>query len=310
MANPLRVGVIGLGPRWRSRYRRALLTLRDLFQVRALCDATRAKATKEARRLRCAAAAGPTDLFQRDDLDVALLADDDWYGLWPVEAACRAGLPLLCAVPLDHDDAHADDLLRQVQESRLPVMVELGHRFAPATARLRQLLDGGLGPARLIIGSCHTAQGHPAGAPLLPPLDLLDWCADLLGGAPRSLQATGAGEGLTSLVLDWEDGRAAQLTVHACAPRDSRFRLQVLSVRGTVEVCLPRRLVWSDVSGRHVETLPGGTFPARSLLQSFHQAVREGRNPQPDLADAHRLLTWLRAALRSRDEGRPITLEP
>ena len=71
MSTRLRVGVIGLGRRWR-RYRHALEALRKRVAVRAVCYQVARRAEDEARRLGCAAAAGPADLLERDDVDAAL----------------------------------------------------------------------------------------------------------------------------------------------------------------------------------------------------------------------------------------------
>ena len=49
--------------------------------------------------------------------------------MWPLELACRARKPVLCCVALEQDAEHADDLLRQVRDSQLPVLMELAPRY-------------------------------------------------------------------------------------------------------------------------------------------------------------------------------------
>src|SRR5262245_13755228 len=117
MATPLRVGVIGLGRRWR-RYRAALLRFHELFSIEAVCDQVRQRAEREARRLG-AAAAGPAELFERTDIDAVLLLHEQWFGLWPLELACIARKPVYCALALESDEPHADAICRQVRESQL-----------------------------------------------------------------------------------------------------------------------------------------------------------------------------------------------
>src|SRR5262245_37514254 len=107
MAQRLRVGIIGLGRRW-QRYQPALMALRGLFEVVAVCDPHPGRAEQAARSVGCPAADGPTDLLERDEVQAALLLDPPWYGLWPVEQACRVGKPVFCAAPLGGDDAFAD----------------------------------------------------------------------------------------------------------------------------------------------------------------------------------------------------------
>src|SRR6516165_3280593 len=98
----LRVGIIGLGRRWRRRYRPALEALRDRYEIKAVCDEVRARAVHEGRHLGCAAM-GPGGLVARDDLDALLLCSRQWFGLWPVERAAQTGLPVFCAMPLEAD---------------------------------------------------------------------------------------------------------------------------------------------------------------------------------------------------------------
>src|SRR5262249_43309385 len=49
----LRVGIIGLGVRWRKRYRPALTALRDRFTVTVVCDQVHQRTAAEAKRLGC-----------------------------------------------------------------------------------------------------------------------------------------------------------------------------------------------------------------------------------------------------------------
>src|SRR5689334_12805513 len=92
----LGVGIIGLGRHWRRRYAPALRALADLFEVAAVCDQIAQQAAAEGTRLGCPAAAGPSDLIERDDVEAVLLLDLGWPRLWPVERAAAAGKPVFC----------------------------------------------------------------------------------------------------------------------------------------------------------------------------------------------------------------------
>ena len=294
----LRVGVLGLGRHWRRRYRPALLALRGRFEVTALGDPVAERAFREARRLGCATAAGPAELLERPDVDALLLPDLPWYGLFPLEVACRAGKPVLCGADLARDDAHADRVAGLVRESELPVLTALPAYRAPALAPLQDLLAGPLGPPRLLLAT-RTAPARPGQGPAA----LLSWCAALLPGEPRRLLATAPeGGALASLLLDYGDGRAAQLTCHHAPTVRPSWRLQVTAERGTAGA-EPGRVHWSTPGGRLTQDL-GRPRPAGVvLLERFRQALLEGRAPRPNLADAHRLLRWLRLARRSQSEG-------
>jgi myo-inositol 2-dehydrogenase/D-chiro-inositol 1-dehydrogenase len=313
MSTRLRVGVIGLGGRWR-RYRRALERLRKRLAVRAVCDQVARRAEAEARRLGCAAAAGPVDLLERDDVDAALLLGRQWFGLWPLEHACRVGKPVFCAVPLSADEAHADDLRRLVADARLPVLTALAPAVAPAVARLGELLAGPLGAARLVRADAALPAGGRgpalASSALLP---LLHVCAGLLGGEPAGVLATEAGapaDGAAgwwgSAVLDFAGGRAAQVTLWRAPPGvEAGWRVEVVAERGAATAELPNRLNWRDAAGWHRLRLRGAGGET-ALLEQFLAAIREGRAPRPNFEDACRVLSWRRAALQSLSEGRRV----
>jgi predicted dehydrogenase len=205
------VGIIGLGRRWR-RYRPALAALRDRLAVRAVCDQRPIRAERAARELGCHAAAGPTDLLDRDDVDAALLLDAQWFGLWPVEQAARVGKPVFCAVPISRDDAHADEVMRRVRDAGLPAMAAMGPSLCPAVTRLRELLATKLGPPRLVrCGGCGPGRGRPDGA-VLPAL--MHACAALMGGEPAGVRAVAAADArIVSGWMDFPGGRVVQLSV-------------------------------------------------------------------------------------------------
>jgi predicted dehydrogenase len=316
MPNPVRVGVIGLGRRWRQRYRPALAALRDRFRVTSLYDPIRARALAEAQRLGCQAAAGIAPLLDGDGVDAVLLLGAPWFGLWPLERACAAGKPVFCAAPLEADDAHADALLRCVRDDALPVMVELPPRVAPVTARLRELLDGPLGPARAVV--CHAplpaCAGHGPGALLGGRgTTLLDWCAGFLQGQPVSVSVSGTGDGaLASLFLEYDGGRALQVVGRRMAGVRPGLRLEVLATHGMATVRPPRHVAWTGPDGRHAHLLPRPRPLGQVLLERFHATVTEKRSPNPALLEVAGCLPWLRAALQSQAEGRrvPLSAEP
>src|SRR5436305_1819015 len=124
----MRLGVIGLGRRWRRRYRPALRALRGRFTVELLCDEVQARAGREARALGAAPAAGPAELLESDDVEAVLLPDRQWFGLWPLEHACRVGKPVFCGEDTLVAEPDPERVRQQVRESRLPVMAGLAAR--------------------------------------------------------------------------------------------------------------------------------------------------------------------------------------
>jgi predicted dehydrogenase len=350
IGKPLRVGVIGLGPLWRQHYQPALAALSARFQVLAVCDQIDQRATEAATRLVCAAAAGPTALLLDPAAEAVLLLDPQWYRLWPVLGACRLGKPVLCAPSLALDDAHADDLYQRVHAARLPVLMAMTPRLAPALERLRELLDTRLGPVRLVLCESVTTR-HPTDgerpAALAGEAALLDCCSAFLPGDPVSVLAyqgpdceggvqtplpllgSTVKNSLTSLLLEYDAGRAIQINQYQNASLDvhrgpstiklgedesagtsfrSKVRVRVVGERGTASAVLPGRVRWADSEGRHIQSILAAQPAVQVVLEQFYRVVREGQPPQPDLARAYQLLQWTRAAMRSRSEGRRVSI--
>jgi predicted dehydrogenase len=305
----LRVGVIGLGRRWR-RYRSLLARLREHVEVRAVCDHRARRAEVEARKLSCAAAAGPTELLERPDVEAMLLLDPQWYGLWPLEHACRVNKPVLCTLSPASDETHADALRERIQNSGLPVLMALPLLLAPATRHLRELLTHRLGQARLVRvdGSAAPAPGSDllADAAVLP---MLAACAWLLDDTPRSVW-TFAGDraSFVTLMLRFGGERLAQVNLWTATAGRTPPRFELVAETGTATAELPRQLRWRDADGQHGQRLPPRSAE-QNALERFILALRGGQPVRPSFEDAYQALTWLRAAARSRSEGRSISLD-
>jgi predicted dehydrogenase len=311
----MQLGVIGLGQRWRTRYRPALHALRDQFHVSLVCDQVQQRAQHEARSLGCEAALGPTELLQSSAVEAVLLLDAQWFGLWPLQLACQLGKPVFCDDDLLVDETDLDSLLQRVRDTSLPVLVGMTSRHAPATAVLRELLGGGLGPARGL--TCDFFLSPQLAGPgtvtgrrdLSVPLSLLDLCSQLFEAEPLRIAASGTASGdFTGALLEFPDDRRAQLTGWRSAEVWHAPCLRVVAERGWALVELPGRLRWTDAEGRHCYVPRGLPAPDEVLLDRFFHAVCSGQPPRPNLDEAGRVLGWLRAAERSRAEGIPVVL--
>jgi predicted dehydrogenase len=297
----LGIGVLGLGRRWQSRYLPALRAMRDRFTVRAVADPVAVCTDEEARKLDCDAMAGPTELFENPSVEAVLLLDEAWYGLWPIEAACRVGKPVFCAA-VGALATESKELCRKVQDRQLPVLMALPPRLAAATRRALQLVQTELGPVRVIVGEGITAGEKPSASPLLgrSSLGLVDACLSLLGSPPISVQSITAASGdVASMLIDLADGSAAQIVRTRGASGASSMRLTLPATHGSAVIELPRRVRWQTPAGQHLEHLPRGGSPTRLLLEHFHQAITEDSPMRPNLDDAWTAMQCLRAAAES-----------
>jgi predicted dehydrogenase len=303
----LRVGIVGLGPRWQRRYRPALAALVDRFQFSAVCDQVLERASLEGRRLGCAAVAGPAELAQRKDVDAVLSLDAQWFRLWPVEAACRASKPCLCCDTLERDEAHADRLSRLAQASRVPILLGLTSRLHPAARTLKDLLSTRQAQVRLV--RCSTAIPVAGPRQAVPcSLALLDWCTSLIEGTPSHVfGAALADEAISTLLLRYANGKAVQITRYqATGPKRRTRELQVITDRGTALVRLPAQVRWTDEQATYLPCVQENRAVEQTLLEQFHAAIRTGQPVVPDVAHVHRLLGWRRLGIQSILEGRWI----
>jgi predicted dehydrogenase len=315
MSNRLRVGVIGLGRRW-QRYLPALAGLRRHLEVSGVCDQVARLAERTANRIGCSHAAGAVDLLERDDVNAVLLLDRQWYGLWPMQQACRLGKPVYCALSLLHEP-EVDALHEQVQASRLPVLMSSSPVLSPALLRLRQLLGQNLGPPRLLRVERSLPRLPRPMREGLPPmlgstalLGMLQICSALFQGKPVSVWTVEADHSpLLSLMLEFGADRVAQLNLWIDPARPPFCRVRVVAEHGQAEVLLPRRLSWREREGQHRQKWPRQPY-ARPLLYRFAAAVAGGQPVQPSFQEAYHALLWWRSACQSLAERRRVLLTP
>jgi predicted dehydrogenase len=306
MAARLRIGVIGLGRRW-PRYRQALLALKREATVQAIYDPSLALAREQAASLGCPTVGGVVELLQRDDIDAVIFTGGAWFGLWPLEHAARVRKPILCAASLVRDDAHAD-ALRQSLDPAAPIHMTLWPGFDLLCEAADTPLGETLGSPRLALA------GHVAateGDPLMggAALALLDGLAGLFESAPRTVSTvTAAQPGFVTVVLDFDEGCVGQLSLWSGSAGMSRTWLDIDAEAGALRAELPRQLTWHDAEGRHELELPGG-LAELWVVDRFVRAVRQKEAATCSFARAYQALTWLRAARRSRKEGKSVKLE-
>jgi predicted dehydrogenase len=306
MQAPIRLGVIGLGRRW-QRYRGALARLSDQVQVRAVCDPIGQRAEVIARQLHCDAAGGAMDLLERNDVEAVLLLDRLWYGLWPLERACRQGKPVFCAASLTKEGLFAEKLQALVRETSARVMMALTPWAAPSFTRLSEMLQERLGPVRLLLARAifPTRSARIRGEQLLrSPIALSFFyaCRALMGGPPlKKVTHLPEASSFASAAFELEGGRVAQVTLAAGPYQRRGYRIEVRAENGAAVATGPDCLHWSDSEGRHTHRFTLSSLD-EYLLQRFIHVLRTNEPPRPSFDDAYQGLLWQRAALNARSE--------
>jgi predicted dehydrogenase len=131
-------------------------------------------------------------------------------------------------------------------------------------------------------------------------------CAGLLDEPPHSAWAIGdEASSFVTLVLEFGGQRRAQISLWTATAGRTPGRFEVVAESGTATAELPRQLRWRNADGQMAQRLPIRSAEERGL-EGFLLALRSGQPMRPSFEEAYQALTWLRAAVRSRDEGRRI----
>ena len=335
----LRVGLVGLGPAWESRYRPALRALGDRFEVRAVCDPVAHLAAQASREFHAACVDGFRGLTHREDVDAIIMLSSQWYGVLPVFAACDAGKAVYCATGLGMDHDLAGRLCHRVEQSGIAFMAELPRRHAPATLRLKELIATRLGPPRLLFCHMRVPAEEPGGGPrkncqlgdpsLHDMVELVDWCQYVVGHHPTSVMGIAHFKDPDSeemdyqmMSLDFSDGTfagrgaTAQISCGRYVPRAwpeaVAFRppaaLQVACEHGIAFVDLPSSLTWFDKAGRNMESLESERPVGETMLAQFHRGVTSLVRNTSSLHDVYQAQSVVFQARASHREGKRMTL--
>ena len=333
----LRVGIVGLGGQWDSRYLPALRSLADRFEVRGICEQVAHLAARAAKALNATPVDGFRALAARDDIDAILYLADQWYGATPILAACEHGKAVYSAISLPFDAEEAALLRSRVEASGIAFMVELPRRHAPATVRLKELIATRLGTPRMLF--CHrrvplavgpaAASSRDEASEARDLMELVDWCRYVVGTDATSVVGVRHAESPGSALEDYQmlsldftdegipgDGVLAQISCGYYMPQEWEeavgFRpppaLQVVCRSGIAFIDMPANLVWFDTAGRHQESLDSERPIGECMLLQFHRKVTSLVRPTSGLDDALAAMHVVHAATQSKAEGRRIPL--
>jgi predicted dehydrogenase len=324
----LRVGLIGQGSDWSTRYQPALRSMADRFDVRGVYSSVSVLADQVAREFGAKREDSFRGMMQRSDIDAVMVLETDWYGIVPLMAACEHGKAVYCGSNVNLDPELGSQLRERVEASGIAFVMELPRRFAPATLRLKELMATRLGKPRLLF--CHRRlpaeladnRGGKAVSNRSQHelVELIDWCYYLVGRDPTWVQAIRHPSRTELSQSDYQilslgfgdpeselDSVLAQISCGAYMPSGWQeavaFRppaaVQVCCEKGIAFVDLPSTLIWFDDAGRHQEVLDTELSVGHQLLTQFHRAVTSLVRKTSDLDDTYRALRILRSAEQS-----------
>jgi hypothetical protein len=292
MGKRLRLGIVGLGPRWQTRFEPALAATRDRFSIKAVYDPLTSRARQAARRLDCPLAVGLSALLDSDQVDVVILPDPAWFGLWPAEQALRRGKRCVCGSP----SALEDPAIERLADQSGLLLPDLPRHTAIFEA-VQTELNGRLGPARLVTATVTSRRFGGAGA-----IRAVDGCFAILGGEPqnsrRILDHPTAGR---QTIFEWSDGRAAIVRERQTSPGTvSGLNWQLDCLKGTAKVSGSRRLRVSLPDGRSSKCFPRSPVTESAALERLISGFVD------DALVAAVARRWLATEATERIDGVPL----
>lgn len=331
----IKVGIIGLGPVWETRYRPALERLRERLAVCAVYDPVAGRAEQVADELRAVPCYGVAALLEGHALDAVLLLDRSWHGDYPLRLLLEKRKPAYLAGSFGSEVERLRELHEAADAAGLTLMPEFSRRYTPATERLQELMATRLGrPRRITIEATApepddvaAVPGQKTGFDLL--VGLLDWCRYVVRMAPVSIEcrplepAAGTGTEDVAVVAEFQQPRGAgerpvaELRIHgrpsnpepASAPAASHPCHQIVCERGSAGIDSTVAITWTCEDGPVAESLASERSEVEVMLDHFCRRIVGGLIPVADIADVCRAVSLAQAAEESLRSGRRIEVE-
>jgi predicted dehydrogenase len=324
----LKVGIIGFGPAWESRYLPALRRLGDRIQPRAVFDVVRTRGETFAKDLQAHFSDGVHALIARQDVDALLLFDADWHADVPLHFACRYRKPVFIAGSLGADLPRIEVLEQVASAHRIDMMPELSRRYTPATLRFRELIATSLGRVRrlrieLTLPNSTSPMQVPGQSNELDVLvGLVDWCRSVIGLAPQSISSrvvtpSPAQRGsvtktrqvdltFSRSATDGEAGRA-EIRLHipgaemSPTESDTTLHCQADCAHGHATLIGSDQLQWRIGPRHYSESLSLERSEVEMMLDHFTRRVLGGLIPTPSLDDVCQSLAWVQTVSHATD---------
>lgn len=324
----LKVGIIGFGPAWETRYLPAIRRLQDRIQPLAVFDVVRARGEMIAHDLEARFTDGVQALIARPDIDAILFFDPDWHLDVPLHFACRHRKPVFIAGSLGADLTRIGVLEKFTSDLGIDMMPELSRRYTPATLRFRELIATSLGRVKrlrielTLSNSACRAQVPGQSNELDVLVGLVDWCRSIIGLAPKSIssrvvmaspaqrtkftQTRQVDLTFAKSATDGEAGRA-EIRLHipgaevSPSESDTTLHCQADCANGHATLIGSDQLQWRIGPRNYCESLSLERSEVEMMLDHFTRRVLGGLIPTPNLNDVCQSLAWVQAVSHATD---------
>jgi predicted dehydrogenase len=251
-----------------------------------------------------------TAMFDHHEIDIVCIGTSDHTHCELVEAACRAGVPMIfCEKPLDVTLERGDRMVRAVEETGATFLCDHTRRWMPTWVSAKQRLGTDFGPvvrARAHMGGPR-AMLFRNGTHLI---DTLCWFvgdepAWVTGGEFEELGVFDPNPSPTALI-GFRNGCRAFIDFSKKSPGEFEIDCVCDGGRLTVNragIHLTREEPGSGMQTTHLPTEPNDGDGMVFAMQDLIEAYEAGRPTRSTVRDAMRVLEIITAIIRSHDGG-------
>ncbi|MCL4155861.1 UNVERIFIED_CONTAM: hypothetical protein GTU68_025128 [Idotea baltica] len=274
------------------------------------------------------------DIMSSADVDAVVIGTPTTTHYDLIHLAAKAGKGIFCEKPVDLSSERILDCIKVVEETGVPFFTAFNRRFDPNFAALQgRIAAGDIGQVELV-----TILSRDPGAPPIEYIKTsgglfrdmmihdLDMARFLLGEDPVSIQAVGsclvdpaigeAGDVDTAAVLlTTKSGAICQISCSRRATYGYDQRIEVHGANGmlrahnqlenTVEVANANGFAVAPAQNFFLERYERA-YAAE--MECFIAALKDGRQPKPDIRDGLKAQQLADAAAKSMESGLPVML--
>ena len=327
----LRIAVVGLAGVGRTHV--AKFQEMEQFELAAICDIYGDVLARVAADAPVATYSSAEEMFAKHDLDAVSICTPPKSHLPIAQMAAGSGVHVLCEKPMASTVEQCDGMIEACAETGVTLMIAHKKRFLPVVQRLKELMDGPLGPMSYLL------HRYPH-----PGMSQKDWFwAEDDGGGPVLENAVHAADLIRHLMGDVETVSAEAGTLFApqrapqldCAVYTVRFAGGAIGAVGCGMVSTPKmshedlfvagengvaefagrfdnsdRLVYvlrSEADELHEETFPDSD-PFRAEFEHFYECVENDYEPLTSGAEGREAIRLCLAVKQSARSGKPVRL--
>ena len=317
----LRFGVVGLGV---GRSRSNLITETEGAQLVAVADLIEERRKSAAEAFGCDTHGDALEMFNRDDIDVAMImTPSGLHAKLGIEAA-KHGKHVITTKPMDVTLENCDALIRACEENQVKLLVDFGERYNEQNHKIRAAVEmGTLGKPILCelrmkwfradsyYEGWHGTWALDGGGSVMNQgvhyIDLMQWFmgpVDRVLGAHYGVYAhqNCETEDLTSAIIQFKSGAVGNILTTTTFPGDSVSMIQIHGEKGVIGLGPD---VWDFKGGEPEISLP--PYP-KNVIQDAIQVIRDGAEPAVGGYEGKKSVALNLAIYECARTGTPVVL--